>query len=307
MLTFGAGVTGSTVTASNIEVYGFDGTNTRSSNALTLDTAFDTDGISYTQNAAGVDDEPSTVDIRLASADSHTHYKVRITSSVTDAATPTANAYVPITDPTAGDNMDDADIEIEKTDMTGPVATAIAFTVHDGSPGTAAAKTGAYALWAGVGDTIRLSLTLNEAAGDTPMITVPGTGRTPTATAMVNTADGGTEGTGDPTTWHHDISVTSTTAETEGPSAVAFTFSITAVDAVLPTANTNTITQANSGLTLSLPRIDTTPPALDSGDSLHTRTKYTTSSGTSVVSATAGIGAELWVLLDATESSSRRR
>jgi len=295
-LTFGEGLAESTVTASNIDVYGFDGANVRSAAELALDTTLDADGIDYAQNAGGTDDEPSTVMIRLASADIHTHYKVVISSSVTDAASPAANAYVPIADATPADSMDDADITVEKTDSQPPRATAISFTVHDGTPGANTAKSGAYALWAGAGDTIRMSLTLNEAAGGTPMITVPGTGRTPTASPMVNTGSG-MAGAGDATTWHHDIAVGATTAETVGDSSVAFTFSIAVADTVAPTANTGTITQANSGLSLSLPYIDTTDPAA----TVTTSARLEGQSADAPASTVAGIGDEVRVSVAAGE------
>jgi len=142
-------------------------------------------------------------------------------------------------------------------DVTAPLATALAITVHDGPAASTSAKAGASALLAGIGDTIRVSLTLNEAASGTPTITVPGEGRTPTATGMINT------GGSDARTWHHDIAVTEATAETSGASAVPFTLSIVAHDA-MPNLVTITLTEGYApGATLpTAPSIDVTRPAL---------------------------------------------
>jgi len=110
-LTFSEDLTGSTVTAANIAVYGFAAPNTRSA-ALALDTAFDADGVSYETTTL----DTSIVRVRLAAADAHAAYKVVISASVLDTA---GNAYSPIAD-TDGDGIDEADIEVRKADTVAP-------------------------------------------------------------------------------------------------------------------------------------------------------------------------------------------
>ncbi|MDD9854129.1 MAG: hypothetical protein OXU78_09300, partial [Deltaproteobacteria bacterium] len=139
VVTFTENLDAATVTAANIMVFGLDASGTRTQAALTLDSTYNVDGIAYT---AGVPADPTnamtrtpaTVTVRLAAADAHPAYKLVITASVTDAATP-PNAYVPIADATPGDGTDDADRTVTKptAPATGPTFEAFRYSNGNGA------------------------------------------------------------------------------------------------------------------------------------------------------------------------------
>ena len=76
--------------------------------ALSLDAALDSDGVSYTAGTPadineGTPRRDAMVTVRIVeAANTHPAYKLAISASVTDAATP-PNAYVPILDTTPDD------------------------------------------------------------------------------------------------------------------------------------------------------------------------------------------------------------
>ena len=242
-LTFSEGLVASTAVAANFEVRGFtESTQMRSSSALTLNAAHGTAGVDYTAGAST--SETSTVSIGLNEDDSYDAYKVIIAAAVTDTAT---NAYVPIENPDNDPATDDSDITVQKRDTVPPMATGISVTVHDGAA-TVAAKTGAAAGFAGIDDTIRLDITLNEDASGTPTIDIAGT----TGASMDDRADG------DATTWRYDLTVSSTTDET---AELDFTIMVTDGD----NPGTITATTGHVGtLTFNRPAIDRTAPAASS-------------------------------------------
>ncbi|MDD9803145.1 MAG: hypothetical protein OXU53_11435, partial [Deltaproteobacteria bacterium] len=139
VVTFTENLDAATVTAANIMVFGLDASGTRTQAALTLDSTYNVDGIAYT---AGVPADPTnamtrtsaTVTVRLAAADAHPAYKLVITASVTDAATP-PNAYVPIADATPDDGTDDADRTVTKptAPATGPTFEAFRYSNGNGA------------------------------------------------------------------------------------------------------------------------------------------------------------------------------
>ena len=242
-LTFSEGLVASTAVATNFVVRGFtESTQMRSSSALALNAAHGTAGVDYTAGTLASD--TSTVSIGLDADDSYDAYKVIIAAAVTDTAT---NAYVPIDNPDNDPATDDSDITVQKRDTVPPMATGISVTVHDGAA-TVAAKMGAAAGFAGIDDTIRLDITLNEDASGTPTIDIAGT----TGASMDDRADG------DATTWRYDLTVSSTTDET-----AELDFTIRVTDGDNPGMITATTGHVGT-LTFNRPAIDRTAPAASS-------------------------------------------
>ena len=281
-LTFSEGLLATTAVAANFEVRGFtESTQMRSSSALALNTAHGTAGVAYAPGTLASD--TSTVSIGLDEDDSYAVYKVVISPLVTDTNT---NAYVPILNPDDNPATDDSDITVQKTDMTAPRATELSVIVHDGTPGTNTAKTGLYDDFAGIDDTVRVDVTLNEDAVGTPTIDIAG------ATG-ISMADRGDD---DATTWRYDLVVSGTTTET-----TSLDFTINVTDGT--TSGTITATTGHMGtLMVSRPTVDRTVPTA----TVTTSVRLEDASSDSSTVTTAGIDDEARVTLTASEALDAR-
>ena len=272
-LTFSEGLASTTAVATNFEVRGFAEPSMRSATALALDTNHGTAGVDYTAGTTSAD--PSTVSIGLDAVDTHEDYKVVISALVTDT---NGNAYVPVSD-TSDPATDNNDIDVEKDDTTAPRATAISVIVHDGTPSASSAKSGDYATFAGLGDTIRLVVTLDEDASGTPTIVINGEA----STNMDNAGDD------DAKTWRHDLLVSATTTET---TSLDFTITVSDDD-----NNEDTITPTTGHvgtLKPNTPVIDKTAPM---PREVTSNVRFEGASVDAASDAVAGLGDELRVIV----------
>ena len=248
------------------------------------------EGYDYTVTVPDGDDSGTDPDeVSLAATDPVNYDSTARTITLTLADGATADVVHTVTLPTElRDRAGIAFVSPAEVDATysPPAASTLAFTVRVGSP--IADKSGTYANVAGIGNTIRIDLDLDEDVTAPPQITLAGRGTT--SMAMTNAGDA------DASTWRHDhvVDASHASATTSAPLDIL-------IVATGTNGNVARITDMNglaSGTTVTLPEIDTVRPT---ATALTSTVRLEDASSDSSTVTTAGIGDDVRVNVTASE------